>query len=68
MKNRSLKCYEHLYNDQLGISFHRHVQRQHLASDDTFDQLRCPQNILIMVVLARKLKSDRNTIEQLRVI
>jgi len=46
----------------------KYVQRERLASDDTFDQLRCPQNILIMVVLARKLKSDWNTIEQLRVI
>lgn len=48
--------------------FLKYVRRRHLVSDDTLDQFRCSQNILIMVVLARKLKSDRNSIEQLRII
>jgi hypothetical protein len=39
-----------------------------LISDDTFDQFRCSQDILIVIVLARKLESNWNPIEQLRII
>lgn len=57
-----------LYEDHPGISFLIYVRRQHLVSDDILNQFRCPQDILIMIVLARELESDRNAIEQLRII
>jgi hypothetical protein len=40
----------------------------HLTSDNALNQLRCSQDILIIVVLARKLKSDWDAIKQLRII
>lgn len=63
----SLENYEHIDGPGV-ISQHTCLTTIHLTSDYALNQLRCSQDILIIIMLARKLKGDWNTIEQLRII